>query len=63
MNGIVKGISVMVFGALIILYGRSGEELPIPFLQFSSDKSRRMICTVFGGLIVFVGFCGMFFLD
>ena len=63
MNGIVKGIAVMVFGILIILYGRSDAEMQVPFLQFSSEKSRRRICTVFGGLIVFVGFCGVFLLD
>lgn len=63
MGGVLKGLAVMAFGIWIIYYGRSDIEIPLPVYRFTNEKSRRILCTVFGSIIVFVGFIGIFILD
>ena len=63
MSGVLKGLAVMAFGVWIIYYGQSDIEIPLPVYRFSNERSRRLLCTVFGSIIIFVGFMGMFILD
>ncbi|MBQ5335131.1 MAG: hypothetical protein J6Z45_04210 [Oscillospiraceae bacterium] len=54
MKSIISGILLMLCGAALAFFGNRPQSL-IPSRAFSGDRSRKILCTVFGILLAMSG--------
>ena len=55
MKGWLTGLTVIALGINMILFSKNDMHGLSQLFRFSSEKSRRLLCTVWGSILIFIG--------